>query len=50
MSSDNQILVRIYFRTIEDRKQKGKMKVDSNFEGQAFCLRCNDWTVSRQLW
>jgi hypothetical protein len=41
---DNQILVRIYFRTIEDQeKKKGKIKVDKNLEGKAFCLRCNDW-------
>ena len=40
---DNQILVRIFFRTIEDPKKKGRRNVETNSNGQAYCLRCQDW-------
>lgn len=40
---DNQVLVRIFFRTIDDPKKKGRRKVENNLEGKAFCLRCEEW-------
>ena len=41
--TDNQVLVRIFFRTTDDPKKKGSQKVEINLEGKAFCLRCEDW-------
>jgi hypothetical protein len=38
--NDNQVLVRIFFRTTDDPKKKGRRKVENNLEGKAFCLRC----------
>ena len=40
---DNQILVKIFFRTKDDPRKKGKRCVELNDQGQAYCLRCQDW-------
>ena len=41
--NDNQVLVRIFFRTVDDPKKKGKRVVENNLEGKAFCQRCEEW-------